>query len=73
MMKLLNLEIRINQIMKEIETNSIEVTDYLENMDSKIEKEEAIELLTEIPDILKSLEELLQIYVESVEEEYAKL
>lgn len=73
MMKLLNLEIKIDQIMKEIEINSIEVTDYLENMDSKIEKEEAIELLTEIPDILKSLEELLQIYVESVEEEYAKL
>lgn len=73
MMKLLNLEIKIEQIMKEIEINSIEVTDYLENMDSKIEKEEAIELLTEIPDILKSLEELLQIYVESVEEEYAKL
>lgn len=52
MIKLLNFEIRINQMLT---------------------KMEAIGLLVEIPSILEDLDELLKIYVESVEEEYAKL
>lgn len=71
--KLLNFEIRINQMMKEIEMHSIKVSDYLYDMETNLTKMEAIGLLVEIPSILEDLDELLKIYVESVEEEYAKL
>ena len=73
MIKLLNFEIRINQMMKEIEMHSIKVSDYLYDMETNLTKMEAIGLLVEIPSILEDLDELLKIYVESVEEEYAKL
>ncbi len=73
MIKLLNLEIKINQKMNEIKRNCLEATKYFDWYETELEKDDVIYLLNEIPDILESLDELLTIYVESVEKEYAEL